>query len=290
MRADSSDNITIREARPKDREQILAFTRHTFRWGDYLDQTWDRWRRERTGKLIVAEIGGRVVGNLHLAILGEGEAWVEGMRVHPDFRRRGISTLMDRRAVKYAREAGCQVIRLETGSSNYAAQAAIVSLGYRYVMSLREWEAPSTKGSPQNIRPAGVRDLPSLMILREHSWIRLATRSLFPLSDPWHWGNFSMSRLAGAVRHGRVWLITAKGKTAGFVVLGDEEEALQAIFLAGRQREAVKMLAELHFLARVQGRRKCHLVLPDQPRIEEWALSSGFADERGGLQLYGKLI
>ena len=52
----------------------------------------------------------------------DAEAWLEGVRVHPDFRRQRIAAQLVGAAHARARKKNCEVIRLETSTRNTAAR------------------------------------------------------------------------------------------------------------------------------------------------------------------------
>ncbi len=83
--------IEIRPARSEDREAVLAFSSHTWDWGDYIEYVWDEWLHDPQGMLFVATSDGQPVGVAHIRMLNKTEAWLEGMRVAPAFRRQGIA-------------------------------------------------------------------------------------------------------------------------------------------------------------------------------------------------------
>lgn len=47
-------DIEIRPAVPADREGVLAFSRNTFDWGDFIEHVWDDWLADQAGQLLVA--------------------------------------------------------------------------------------------------------------------------------------------------------------------------------------------------------------------------------------------
>ena len=70
--------------------------------------------------LVVGRFGGRVVACLQLTIVtaltdgGTTRAEIEGVRVHRDFRGRGIGNVMLWWVIERARERGCGVVQLMT--------------------------------------------------------------------------------------------------------------------------------------------------------------------------------
>lgn len=281
-----SHEVIIRMARPSDRNQILAFTRNTFSWGDYLDQTWDDWVDGRDGRLLVAQVGGKSVGIVHVRLMGKREAWCEGMRVHPDYRKKGVASSLNAQALDFARRAGCRIARLETSSSNFPAQSAIASLGYRFVFRLREWGSKSAANRTRFTRVAEALDLGQIAALWQHSRSPQASKFLIPIGDPWHWAAFDKVRIRSAVMKGEVWVTPARGKLRGFALVAEGDEGLEMMLLVGRAREARNLLIDLKSAADQRGQPKTYLILPETGRTDAWARSAGFAPTDADLLLY----
>jgi GNAT superfamily N-acetyltransferase len=113
---------TIRPGRSEDREQIAAWTRDTFTWGDYVTGAFDDWVADPAGRVFVAEVEGRVVGMARVAMLSPDEAWSQGARVHPDVRHRGLGLEIGRYIRAWAEEQGARVIRLTVENWNRIAR------------------------------------------------------------------------------------------------------------------------------------------------------------------------
>jgi len=77
----------IREARPEDRPFIEAISRLTWGGEDYLVRVFDEWLSD--GGFYVLELEGKVIGTAKLTLLPGKVGWLEGLRVHPDYRGRG---------------------------------------------------------------------------------------------------------------------------------------------------------------------------------------------------------
>src|SRR5256885_13713219 len=85
------DQLAVRAARQEDREAVLAFCAATWEWGDYIEDVWDRWLNDPKGSLFVATLDGQPVGISHMQMLTPTDAWLEGLRVDPDYRQQGIA-------------------------------------------------------------------------------------------------------------------------------------------------------------------------------------------------------
>ncbi|MEO9295679.1 MAG: GNAT family N-acetyltransferase [Nitrososphaera sp.] len=94
--------MRIRAAKRQDKRQVLAFCRDTFSWGDYIDRVWDMWFSDRSGRLLVAEHKSSKVAVSHVSICPGKTAWLEGVRVRPDFRRSGVASALLQEMLAYA--------------------------------------------------------------------------------------------------------------------------------------------------------------------------------------------
>jgi len=110
--------VEIRPARSEDREAVLAFCVETWKWGDYIEHVWDEWLQDPQGKLFVATVDGQPVGVAHIHMLNKTEAWLEGMRVDPAFRRNGIASALYDTLMTEAMHRGATIARLITESTN----------------------------------------------------------------------------------------------------------------------------------------------------------------------------
>jgi ribosomal protein S18 acetylase RimI-like enzyme len=75
-----------------DTPEVMELTRTIWDGEDYVPHVWWEWFLDPRGLLAVAEYGGMVVGLGKLTQLSERDWWMEGLRVHPDFERRGIAS------------------------------------------------------------------------------------------------------------------------------------------------------------------------------------------------------
>jgi GNAT superfamily N-acetyltransferase len=128
--------FAIREAEASDKDAVLRFCQNTFEWGDYVQNVWDYWLTDATGKIFVAIFENKPVGMCHAEILKKGEAWLEAARVAPEFRRHGMASLLTETCLEWAIKRGAKIARLVTESGNLVAQKALEKSGFRRVS---EW-------------------------------------------------------------------------------------------------------------------------------------------------------
>ncbi|HKU33509.1 MAG TPA: GNAT family N-acetyltransferase [Candidatus Nitrosotalea sp.] len=114
----------IRSAQQADKHSVLEFCKDTFSWGDYIADVWDSWQSK--GGLYVSEQDGLVVGVYNVAFF-EKEAWLEGMRVRPQYRKKGLGKKMLAHAESVIKNG---TIRLIIESENHPSIALVKSMGY----------------------------------------------------------------------------------------------------------------------------------------------------------------
>jgi ribosomal protein S18 acetylase RimI-like enzyme len=127
----------MRPARSDDREAVMAISATVWDGHDYLPRVWDHWVSEpiAEGFLLAADVDGVVVGIQHTAIQSHGVAWIEGIRVHPDYRNRGIAAQMLTFAIDQSKRLGLRVVRLSTAHVNEISSR--LALGHGLVQVAR---------------------------------------------------------------------------------------------------------------------------------------------------------
>jgi GNAT superfamily N-acetyltransferase len=133
--------LEVRRAREEDREAVLAFSSHTWEWGDYIAYAWDEWLHADNGALFVAILDGQPVGIANIRMLNTSEAWLEGMRVDPAHRGHGIAKALYDAQITEALRRHALTARLITESTNTAAIRLIESSYMRRVNAYAQYRA-----------------------------------------------------------------------------------------------------------------------------------------------------
>ncbi len=91
--------------------------------------TWDSRRTDGHDGLLVAVVGGRVVGTLMVGYDGH-RAWLYRMAVEPSCRKRGIGRALVAAAEQRLRAVGCVKINLQLHAHNESGAVFWARLGY----------------------------------------------------------------------------------------------------------------------------------------------------------------
>jgi GNAT superfamily N-acetyltransferase len=178
------DELIIRPARRDDLPQVERICAHTWDWGDYIPDVWDEWLQGEEGSLAVAELGDAIVALGRVVVLPEGQAWLEGMRVDPDYRRRGIAWRFTQYKLDFARRHGARIARLGTGDYNTAVHAMMERAGMRRAGQYVHLTASALPGDVPAV--VSVDDAPRVHAFLRQSRALAETRGLYSIHWAWH--------------------------------------------------------------------------------------------------------
>lgn len=180
----------IRPARAEDRDSVLAFCANTWEWGDYVEYVWDEWLNDPNGVLLVALVEERPVGIAHLQMLTPDDAWLEGLRVDPNYRLQGLGAALNIACVEEAMKRGARYARLLTSSDNVASITMVEHHFWRRVGSMVSFSAQPMAALSE--REVG-HDLPRLATAADSSDIKdyLHTSNIIPLNGGLCYQNYT---------------------------------------------------------------------------------------------------
>ncbi|MDG6902302.1 MAG: GNAT family N-acetyltransferase [Nitrososphaerota archaeon] len=160
----------VRPARQSDKKPLMSFIKDVWGGHDYIPYVWDWWMKDPNGKMFVVEVDGVPVGMNRVRFLEDGSAWFEGVRVHPDFRGRGLATMLGENSMKVAKEMGIGVFRLVSGSRNYLAHRQIARIRFEEISRFSVYEPPKGRRRGRKVaRRAKSEDAPAVISLIERS-------------------------------------------------------------------------------------------------------------------------
>lgn len=119
--------LTIRAASMADKSEILDFCRVLYPEGDYFEDTFDSWLAEKT--MYAMWEGSRIVCTGCISV-ESGQGWIEGVRVHPDFGRRGYATELIKHAEQLMRSEGGSMVRTLVSIDNVPSLNLSRKCGY----------------------------------------------------------------------------------------------------------------------------------------------------------------
>lgn len=276
----------MRPARADDKDGVLAFCQDTFSWGDYITDAWDRWLTDNGGQMLVGVVGQQPVALIHVAFIDDGVAWIEGMRVHPEFRRRGIGGTLDQAARAFARSRGSRLARLGTSVKNIPAQKTLAKESYTCVARFNEWEAEPARLEFSSIRRATRNDADRVLEL----WRRSSSRTASALLQDrhWRWTELSRERLFDQIGAGEVRM--ADGGFALLLTFDEHDWSGTSLHALVGDEESMFTLAQaVRGETTYRGYQHVEARLIDHPPVNA-ALERASYRRDGGMLIYEQLL
>lgn len=274
--------MEVRTARVEDIPEVAGWTRDTFDWGDYVPERLSKWLADPDSHTVVCIEGGTVVGVSNTVMLSDTEAWLEGARVHPDHRRRGVASLMNRAGLDWARDRGARVARLAAEDSNTAARRQVEAMGYRQTSKWAHANLNPLQNPPTDfatgLQPAPSADIDAAWL----SWIsgELSRPGREMLAVGWRWRTATPADLAAAVRDGALFQ-----SPAGWLIADQpKRDWMRCGWLATTPDAAPQLIDDLLKTAREWGVDEVTIKVPWTPWMVEALLRAG--DEPGALIIY----
>jgi len=271
-----SGEFSIRAALPEDKETILEFCRHTWEWGDYVPQVWDAWLSDPQGRLLVATIDDQPVAIGQVTLLAPEEAWLQGFRVAPAYRRQGIATELGKHCIKLAIQLGAKVVRYVTLTSNTSARRIGDKLGFRQVATFVSYQAESSKDSPWQLSTARPEDLADVLSFIKGSSIYKSSSGLY--CTGWACHKLTREKLEKHLKSGEVFISNKRAQLGALAIV--TVTSLEQGMVIGYMDGSPDTIQHLASALRAQSaKRSCLQIearLPDVPSIHDALTSAGY--------------
>jgi len=275
-------NAMVRPARPADKDPLMSFIKDNWEGHDYIPQMWDEWLEDKEGRVFVVEADRVPVGMSRVKFLEDGSAWLEGARVHPGFRGRGLATMLGSSAMRFAMDRGVKVFRLDSRSTNRTAHRQIARMNFKELSRVNVYEpGERAKFAPQE----GVRHA-EMTELSQVTRLIMGSRE-FRLGSGVHWDSYEATSLSPSiikklVREGAVW---TSGESVGVATLGGTRDRTwrQIGFLTGTGDGPMKLVRHVLGLKEAPETTRRMVWIPQGSRIIAALRRAGFS--RHGTQI-----
>lgn len=232
--------LQTRPARAEDREAVVAFCSRIWEGHDYVPRIWDEWLGDPEGVLMVATQEGVPVAVVRASFYTPGEAWLEGMRVDPDCRDRGVATTLFADLMDAVEERGAWVARLLTAWRNEAVHHMCDHLGFERILRARGRFRPLERGTPAGIRPLSedefvlARDLLARrgIAARRTPTFLDVSHDLYALGGG-VWVSWNARRLRHHLVEGHLWVWEEGGRPRSIALVLPHRRGYPGVYVVG---------------------------------------------------------
>ncbi|MFN3653894.1 MAG: GNAT family N-acetyltransferase [Candidatus Nitrosotenuis sp.] len=224
--------MIIRRTKPTDKKPILSFLHKTFQWGDYIERVWDMWLARKT--LLTVEENKKPIG-IGNASFSKHQVWIEGLRIHPKFRRKGYASKLVSHIENIAKKKRRRVSRMLIAQGNTRSLRMARSLDYKiedkfWLYNMRPKKHQVSARIATNTRQLG----------------NLANSSTY--SESWEWLPLDKPTLNRLIKKRRVIVATKNKKPIGVGIWNEsdlDKDVLQLGYINGT-KQGMKMI--LHYM------------------------------------------
>ena len=274
----SSPQVLCHPAIESDYPDIAEFCKNIWDGHDYVPEAWQRWFNDPNGLLATAEYDGHAIGCSHLALLAEGQWWLEGFRVDPQYQGLKVGSRLHDYVTDWWEEHCDGTLRLMTNSKNVHVHHLCERTGYTKTYEVCGYESLPLDEPIESISP--VTDL------QEALNFALASESLQLTGGRVDFGwrictldeqvirNFSSE--SANYPHAFYWWKDNQGL---FSTWEDEEDGTRTLVIGVLACSLAEIPSLLMDIRRLAAQKKCHelfQIIFDIPQIVSQTEAGGF--------------
>lgn len=268
--------LKMRDARRQDRKAVLEFCRNTWPgYGDYIQLVWDKWMKEKGGRFILAELKGEPVGIAKVSQFSKGEVWLQGLRVDPALRKKGIANDINLEVLRTVKRMNPHAVRFCTASRNRASRRIGEKFGFELAARFRFFWVKTRKGKVRG-RVAGVKDFDAVYDFVKNSKFLKVSGGL--IAEGWVFREFSARAVKRYIKDGAVMIIDGKAGIRGlaiYTVDHEEDSDLVSLGFVDGDATSIKALARNAFyMSAARGFKYCSAAVPTTyyMRLLRWSV------------------
>jgi GNAT superfamily N-acetyltransferase len=284
----SSGRMICRPAIERDLEEIKEFCKTIWDGHDYVPDVIDDWFHDPQGIFAVAEYNGHAIACSKITWLAEGQWWLEGFRVDPNYQGLKVGSRIHHYVDQWWLEHGDGLLRLMTSSKNKSVHHLCESTGFTKLFEVRGYKAEplygradmftSAASTDKDLPPvvAFARSRPSLAITNcvvDFGWRFVdATRDRAPTSQ---------FLLYSGLEHNFFWWF----KDRGLLIVWDdfdpdEEKHTMGIgVLACKLEDMAALLTDVRYLAAAQKKTSVFWLAPVHEQVEPALQQAGYSSD-----------
>lgn len=229
--------LAIRKASLKDKGRIKDFIIKEFGKQDYIPFVLESWLNDKNCIVNLAEEENKIVGMNSLIFLPDGSCWLQGARIHKEYRRKGLATILGKRAIELAKEKGYDIFRLTCRADNLPAISQVKKMGFNEVAKITVIYYHGSHGTMVPLR---------LIKEEKEAFNMIASSREFELYNGFYWQDYravkiTENTLGDFMKNGRV---VSSGKSFAMLKENTDEDndILEVCFIKSDKEKFLQAL------------------------------------------------
>jgi|GEM_PF-1878369 len=243
----------------KDKEEILSFASNTWEWGDYIPYIFEEWLDPRNGDFIKAVLDNKIVGISHIGYLSDWEAWLEGLRVHPDYRHMGVGTFLLDATLEILKEKRIKVARNAITSTNIASQNLVKKRTFELAGEFLSFSRETEKVVVEGLRKAKFEDIEKLLNIAQEDAKGNYSLEKVGAYWNWEWQEISYSAIERMIKGA---LVLVDLEMRGFGVIRKSKDDMEISSLYGDPKVMEEIIKYGLNLGYDSGISTCAIIFP----------------------------
>ena len=269
-------DFAFRSLRPEDKPRVLEITAHTWGDGDYIPEVWERWLADPRGEFTAAVQNGVVVAIAKLTWQDGGQWWMEGLRVDPERRLKGIGQAMCMYQVALVKQLGGRVVRYMTGIRNDGSHRIAERAGFHVVARFVERVADKIDGPVEAVTLTS-DDLDAVWNMARESDVVRATQGIYVCD--WKACELTQEHVAEHLRKGELMGVRDEaGRPRAWCLthLEPDWDRLGISCLDGETNGIAALAHAMRAQAYASGKVMVETLTPPHPRVMGALESAGY--------------
>jgi hypothetical protein len=268
-------NLVLRPARPEDQARVFEITANTWEGGDYIPHVWDRWLADPKGELTVAELDGVVAALGKLSWMGDGQWWIEGLRVDPQQRLKGIGQAINTYQLDLVKKLGGRVVRYATGLRNEGSHRIAARAGFHALTRFVERSAGPLDG-PSEAQVLTGDDLDTAWNLARGSDLLEMAQGMYVFD--WRVVPLSREGVAECIRQGVALGVRADGDLTAWCLAKQEPdwEGVEVTTWMGTDEGLERLARAMRAQAGAWGKQVVEAMATPHPRLLQILDEAGY--------------
>jgi GNAT superfamily N-acetyltransferase len=284
----SAGQVLCRPAIQRDLDEIKEFCKTIWEGHDYVPDVIDDWFHDPQGIFAVAEYEGHAIACSKVTLLADGQWWLEGFRVDPNYQGLKVGSLIHHYVDQWWLDHGDGMLRLMTSSKNASVHHLCEITGFRKLFEVRGYKAEPLAGGADMFTPAASRneDVQLLVAFARRSPSLKITNCVVDFG--WRFVDPTQDKVFPSLffdvsaldRHVLWWR-----KSQGLLIVwddfdSDQEESTMGIgVLACALEEMSALLMDVRRLAAEQGKTSVFWLAPVHEQVQAALRQAGFSSD-----------